>query len=103
MPPRALGLVVALLHAGSALRPGGAGPWRLGRTVARAAVDGDEAFEARPLSADDDDDWELEPPAHSPSHEAPNSEWRDVRARLCAVGLATTGESDDVTQERAGR
>ena len=75
MPPRALGLVVALLHAGSALRPGGAGPWRLGRTVARAAVDEDEAFEmaaraaaraARPLSADDDDDdWDLEPPAHS--------------------------------------
>ena len=113
MLPRALlGLVVAL-HAGSALRPGGAGPWRLGRTVARAAVGEDEAFEmaaraaaraARPLSADDDDDdWELEPPAHSPSHEAPNSEWRDIRARLCAVGLATTGESDGVTQERAER
>ena len=101
MPPRALGLVVALLHAGSALlhagsalRPGGAGPWRLGRTAARAR-DEDEAFEmaaraaaraARPLSADDDDDWELDPPEHSPSHEAPNSEWRDVRARLCAVG-----------------
>ena len=113
MPPRALlGLILALLHAGSALRPGGAGPWR-GRTAARAAVDEAEAFEmaaraaaraARPLSADDDDDdWELDPPEHSPSHEAPNSEWRDVRARLCAVGLATTGESDDVTQERAGR
>ncbi len=112
MPPRALlGLVVALLHAGSALRPGGAGPWRLGRTVARAAVDEDEAFEmaaraaaraARPLSADDDDDdWDLEPPAHSPSHEAPNSEWRDVRARLCAVGLATTGESDGAARGRA--
>ena len=80
MPPRALGLVVALLHAGSALRPGGAGPWRLGRTwharqstrtrrsemAARAA-----ARAARPLSADDDDDdWDLEPPAHSPSEGA---------------------------------
>ena len=110
MPPRALlGLVVALLHPGSALRPGGAGPWRLGRTVARAAIDEDEAFEmaaraaaraARPLSADDDDDWELDPPEHSPSHEAPNSEWRDVRARLCAVGLATTGESDGAARGR---
>ena len=77
MRPRALlGLILALLHAGSALRPGGAGPWRLGRTVARAAVDEDEAFEmaaraarraARPLSADDDDDdWALDPPEHAP-------------------------------------
>ena len=98
MLPRALlGLILALLHPGSALRPGGAGPWRLGRTVARAAVDEDDAFEmaaraaaraARPLSADDDDDWALEPSAHSPPHDleaAPNSEWRDVRARLCAA------------------
>ena len=45
MLPRALlGLTLALLHAGSALRPGGAGPWRLGRTAACAAVDEDEAF-----------------------------------------------------------
>ena len=101
-----LGLVLALLHVGSALRPGGAGPWR-GRTVTRVAVDEDEAFEmaaraaaraARPLSADDDDDWALEPSAHSPPHKldgaetGTTTEWRDVRARLCAVGLATTGE-----------
>ena len=112
-----LGLILALLHAGSALRPGGAGPWR-GRTAARAAVDEDEAFEmaaraaaraARPLSADDDDDWALEPSAHSPPHKldgaetgtTTTSEWRDVRARLCAVGLATTGESDGAARGRA--
>ena len=117
MLPRALGLILALLHVGSALRPGGAGPWRLGRTVARAAVDEDEAFEmaaraaaraARPLSADDDDDWALEPSAHSPPHKLDGAEtgtttreWRDVRARLCAVGLATTGESDGAARGRA--
>ena len=117
MPPRALlGLTLALLHVGSALRPGGAGPWR-GRTVTRVAVDEDEAFEmaaraaaraARPLSADDDDDWALEPSAHSPPHKldgaetgATTSEWRDVRARLCAVGIATTGESDSAARGRA--
>ena len=60
--------------------------------AARAA-----ARAARPLSADDDDDWALEPSAHSPPHDleaAPNSEWRDVGAALCG------GHSDDGRERR---